>query len=301
MRSWAGQKLGVARYAKVPTFPSDAEIDAGFGKRDAAERRRWRELLVSTGEAERLARLKDIHKGKRAFVVGNGPSLKAQDLTRLAGEVTFVTNWFASHEAYDQIQPSYYCISSHEVFGGWSAKPPQLNADMRRAILSHSWKSHHFFPIWAREAVLTDPGFEREKTNFLVFERPKGEISKKGSMNWDVFQNLDDGYTGIVTFCLPLAWHMGIREVYLLGCDCDYQIKAPSDAKAYFYDFSKHTTSTSKFETLDRIWGPGGEIFQVYEIAKRGAESLGMQIFNSTEGGLLEVFKRVPYERVLSR
>ncbi len=31
----------------------------------------------------RLAELKDIHKGKRAFVIGNGPSLKQTDLSKL--------------------------------------------------------------------------------------------------------------------------------------------------------------------------------------------------------------------------
>jgi len=31
----------------------------------------------------RLAELKDIHKGKRAFIIGNGPSLKQTDLSKL--------------------------------------------------------------------------------------------------------------------------------------------------------------------------------------------------------------------------
>src|ERR1044072_5448632 len=31
------------------------------------------------------------HKGQRCFVLGNGPSLRNQDLTPLANEITFVT------------------------------------------------------------------------------------------------------------------------------------------------------------------------------------------------------------------
>jgi hypothetical protein len=298
-RKWLGHPGGASSVTTSGLIRSDHEADAGFAKRDVAKRQQWRELLVSTGEADRLGHLKDIHKGRRAFIIGNGPSLKQQDLTKLSKEVTFVTNWFANHDQYDLVKPSYYCISSHEVFGGWSAKPPQLNGDLRSAIELRNWKSHHFFPIWARDAVLSDPTFARERTNFLIFERPKAEISKRGAMSWDVFRNLDDGYTGIVTFCLPLAYHMGIREVYLLGCDCDYQIKSATDAKAYFYDFAKHSTSTSKFETLDRIWGPGGEIFDVYAVAKRSGEALGMKIFNATEGGLLEVFDRASYEHLV--
>src|SRR4051794_30859438 len=34
------------------------------------------------------------HKGKSCFVLGNGPSLKNQDLAPLVNELTFVTNTF---------------------------------------------------------------------------------------------------------------------------------------------------------------------------------------------------------------
>src|SRR5574339_576280 len=40
----------------------------------------------------RLAALKDIHKGKRAFVIANGPSLKQTDLSKLKNEFTFGMN-----------------------------------------------------------------------------------------------------------------------------------------------------------------------------------------------------------------
>ena len=40
----------------------------------------------------RLTELKDIHTGKRAFIVGNGPSLKQTDLTKLKNEFTFGMN-----------------------------------------------------------------------------------------------------------------------------------------------------------------------------------------------------------------
>jgi hypothetical protein len=47
----------------------------------------WRRIAI-----QRLAALKDIHKGKRAFIIGNGPSLKQTDLGKLKGEITFGMN-----------------------------------------------------------------------------------------------------------------------------------------------------------------------------------------------------------------
>jgi hypothetical protein len=42
----------------------------------------------------RLAALKDVHRGERCFIIGNGPSLKKTDLSRLSGEFTFGMNRF---------------------------------------------------------------------------------------------------------------------------------------------------------------------------------------------------------------
>ena len=42
--------------------------------------------------ARNLRSLKDAHRGKRCFIIGNGPSLKGMDLSPLRGEVTFGLN-----------------------------------------------------------------------------------------------------------------------------------------------------------------------------------------------------------------
>ncbi|MFN5391624.1 MAG: hypothetical protein ACK5CM_21135 [Pseudanabaena sp.] len=62
--------------------------------------------------------LKDKHIGKRAFIIGNGPSILKQDLTRLSNEVTFVLNSFFHHPQYEQINPTYLCNCdpvSHDI------------------------------------------------------------------------------------------------------------------------------------------------------------------------------------------
>lgn len=277
--------------------PAGFRDDAtAFGTAKLVKRALWRREFARTGEARRLEALRDIHRGRRAFVIGNGPSLKSQDLSKLAGEVTFVTNWFANHDQFDAIRPKYYCISSHEVFGGWDAKRPELNSALRDAIVGREWRAHHFFPIVARKALRGDPDFPDDRTNYLIFERPKATILDRRTLNWDLRGNLDDGLTGISTFCIPLAMHMGIREVYLLGCDCDYGLTSAASPKAYFYDFAKHATSTTSFESLSKIWGEGGTIFAMYAILRREAEARGMKIYNATAGGLLEVFERASYE-----
>ena len=58
----------------------------------------------------RLTEMKDIHRGRRAFIIGNGPSLKQTDLSKLKGEITFAMNRF--YLAFPDLgfTTSYICV-----------------------------------------------------------------------------------------------------------------------------------------------------------------------------------------------
>src|SRR5512146_2496007 len=47
----------------------------------------WRRASI-----RKLSALKDSHRGERCFLIGNGPSLRSTDLSRLRGEFTFGFN-----------------------------------------------------------------------------------------------------------------------------------------------------------------------------------------------------------------
>ncbi|HLA08385.1 MAG TPA: hypothetical protein VJ022_13130, partial [Anaerolineales bacterium] len=66
---------------------------------------------------KRLAALKDIHKGKRAFVIGNGPSLKQTDLSKLKNEITFGMNRIYLAFPDWGFTTTYICVTNELVVG----------------------------------------------------------------------------------------------------------------------------------------------------------------------------------------
>lgn len=62
--------------------------------------------------------LKNKHKGRRLFVVGNGPSINEQDLRPLKAEITFFVNRGFLHPHYETIQPTYHIIIDPELATG---------------------------------------------------------------------------------------------------------------------------------------------------------------------------------------
>ena len=74
----------------------DPVLDAARGVVDGAKRLKDIPDAYYSPERrdtiEKLGALKDKHKGERCFIIGNGPSLKQTDLTKLKNEYTFGLN-----------------------------------------------------------------------------------------------------------------------------------------------------------------------------------------------------------------
>jgi hypothetical protein len=244
-------------------------------------------------EYNRIKKLKNIYKGKRCFVVGNGPSIKRQDLTVLKDEITFVTNWFAIHEEYEEINPNFYCIISHEIFGGW--EEPSFNKELYDLMMTKTTHTTKFFPFIFKNYVVSNYLFENHNTYYVLYE-PKASKQTwiTGQINLNLSKPLLSSQNVVSGLCLPLAYHMGFREIYLLGCDCDYGISHEGDKRNYFYDFNKSMPGPSH-EFLMNSWGDGGPMFQSYDIVKRMFERKACSIFNATKGGRLEIFPRVDF------
>src|ERR1043165_2706228 len=89
---------------------------------------------------KRLTELKDIHNGKRAFIIGNGPSLKQMDLSKLRNEITFCMNRF--YLAFPELgfSATYLCITNDLVV-------EQFVDDINALPLPKfiAWRSHRHF------------------------------------------------------------------------------------------------------------------------------------------------------------
>ena len=77
-------------------------------------------LLQSNSIKEELKAnklLKDKYKGKRCFILGNGPSLNYFNLEPLKSEFVFCTNEFIRYPKIGDIQPDFYVIRCEQEGG----------------------------------------------------------------------------------------------------------------------------------------------------------------------------------------
>ena len=159
-------------------------------------------------------RLHNYHKGSRAFIIGNGPSLRINDLKRLSGEITFASNKIFL--AYDSTswRPTYYTICDQMVAVNNSEVTRTLGEMMLLPSTLQKFYCSGSRTLW----------YDEKFDNSFVSKLSKKD-RKLAIMNFsrNVTEGIHGGYT-VIYHQLQLAFHMGIREIYLIGVDFSFNV-----------------------------------------------------------------------------
>lgn len=235
---------------------------------------------------------RDCHKGRRCFVIGNGPSLATQDLSFLSNEITLVTNSFYLHPVIsDRWQPTYYFLSDPAYFD--SSIDPSVFKEITDQIRSTTF----FVPHFAKDLVLDKGVLPAEQTYFVV---TWGEFDEgKPPVEPDLTTSIP-GMQTVVQFAILVAMYMGCSQIYLLGLDHDWLSHGGehltfSNSQKEGNQPSGNITGWNYRPLMEAVL----VMWQIYEGIARLAEVKGIEIINVTRGGFLDVFPRGSYEDIV--
>lgn len=226
-----------------------------------------------------LKNIKNKYKGKRCFIIGNGPSLTPEDLDKLKDEITFASNRIYTIFDKTDWRPTYYTIvdesvaSGHGVIEGINS----INCEMK---------------------FVRQQGYE----NYKHIQEPLCYVHCKHSRKYlkrpqfasDVTKGM---YTiGTVTYAmLELAVHMGFKEIYLIGLDHKYSATRMKDGTVVqnvgLKDYFGNDNNTG---TIGSTW----EMDVAYEYAEKYSRENNIRIYNATRGGYLEAFERINLDKL---
>jgi len=228
---------------------------------------------MPTVDPARLARFNGLYHGRRAFAIGNGPSLARMDLSPLRQEITFAANRFYLLAKQLGWLPTYLCVSDPQVH-------EQIAEDLRPLPCVK------FIPhLYGRSGAVYCPEPPDAWTYPLRYVWGEGRWLSKQNFCRDICGTFHSGNTVMIDFIIQLAFCMGIRELYLIGCDCTVR------TGRHFYDPTAEDRPIDRHEIVMRSYRVCREVF----------EEDGRKIYNATVGGELEVFERVAFEQVVGR
>jgi hypothetical protein len=222
----------------------------------------------------RLSAYKNIHAGKRAIIIGNGPSLKQMDLRPLKNEITFGANRI--YLMFPEIGfMTTYLVSVNDLVLQQCAGEMTL-LDIPKWV---TWRARKHFS-------------QEEKTLFLDSDYTGSEDFNTTSLTARTFE----GFT-VTYVALQLAYLMGIREVILIGVDHNFATKGPANAVVVSTGTDPNHFSGSYFGQGFKWQLPdldGSE--RAYRLARHVYEADGRKILDATVDGKLSVFDKIDYK-----
>ena len=227
----------------------------------------WRRASIS-----RLAAYKDKHKGQRCVIIGNGPSLKHTDVSKIRDEITFGMNRIYLAFPEWGFRTSYF-VSINDLVIEQCAE--EIRALPMPKFLS--WHSHpHIQPT--------------DDTMFLhtTYYHP--------AFTRDVRRRVWEGAT-VTYVAMQLAFYMGFDQVVLIGVDHSFKAKGDPN-KTVVSDGDDESHFDPRYFGKGFRWQlPDLDTSELaYQRARLEYEQAGRQIVDATVGGQLTVFPKVDYD-----
>lgn len=251
--------------------------------------------MLDECEIERLIKLRHYHIGESCWIIGNGPSINKTDLLKLKDKPTFVANSFVTHKDFFNISPTYYVATNPRFLQS------EFLIEDALPVLRAS-KTTVFLGCSAKHRIV-------EKSDSIYFlDTTESPLFVEAGYNLDVTKTLlGTRVSVIIQAIIPLAIHMGFKDIYLVGCDCDYGNL--EFGKTHFFGFGEgypnlrriYDRSIATFpqfyqgrENTSKLIGEQSN--EEYLLVYRKAAELGVKIYNCTVGGKLDVIPRIEFE-----
>lgn len=231
-----------------------------------------------------LLNLKNKYSGKRFFIVCSGPSLKAEDLTKIYenGDISIGMNTIAKIYHDTPWRPTFLSATDDVVFNPKNRKMvEECEAgykiyDATRYIQSKRAKGRKIFLSFDESLELLDnPVFSSDA------------LKKLPSIGTSVYS--------IIEF----AVFLGCKEFYILGCDLSYAVNQNRDGSISYNDSGKNHFYAKEEDSLVTTVQNPVQIWQLqiaYDFMAKYAKQNNIKILNATRGGKLESFPRVDFD-----
>lgn len=239
---------------------------------------------------------RNLHKGKRCFIVCNGPSINKQNLISLKNEIVFSVSSGYYHKDYSIYRPRYHCV------------PPVTYTEKFTKDITIPWFHEMHERIGDAELFLSHQEEPLVRENNLF----PGRIVNYGCMNYGCMYEIPirdivdisrpmPGVQSVPILCIMIAIYMGFREIYLLGVEHDEFITGEYN---YFFEQTLlagkggGVTKDGRILSLGNQLQANAKLWKQYRELKEVAVNHGISIYNATAGGALDEFERVSLENL---
>lgn len=232
-----------------------------------------------------MKQLYNTHQGESCFVIGNGPSLTADDLNTLAEKKI---DCFAMNRIY-KIFPQTKWRPTYYVNMDWMLIRDVLEEVNKVPAKQKLFPIHHF----------SHRAFRKNRKNIANKTIYNDIYSQNKILSIDCSQTVCEFGTVTIS-AIQLAAHMGYRNIYLLGVDHNFDnvidengnTVINKDVKNYFCDNYDNDLQDYVVHNL-------GRTTKGYYAVQEFYSKHGVNIYNATRTTKLEAFPKISFEEAV--
>lgn len=260
----------------------------GFGRRPDGS---WGEKKIP-GHLNQLEKLWHSQKGKRCFVIGNGPSIQQMNLAPLKDELTIGFNgiykafpewgWHTDYLVFEDIEQT-------EIRG---PDIPHVHGPQKLSSIYNAYAFRHHRDMLYMNCRRIDRIYWKSL-------RPMFSTD----FAWLVYLGSTVTYIG-----LQLAFHLGCNPVYLIGVDHNYGDLPKKFPPGKIKVTEENLEEVQKCHFVDKYYKVGDVIGvpnveaqeDFYRHAREVYEAHGRKIYNAGRDSKLEVFEKADFDSLFS-
>ncbi len=231
------------------------------------------------------------YKGRRAFILATGPSIKSQDLSKLKDELCISVSNFFVHPDFKKIKPEYHIFAaSHDP----------ITDEQYTAVFRDAEK---YFPDGQKVLVSITDKYLIDQSG--VFKNQKVYYYSVGGTRPNKISNID--FTKrlpiiqtVTHIAIYLSFYLGCRDVYLLGCEHDTILHFGESR--HFYDEKKNVMVNlgyNGWDSFEITLKAYLNLWQTYREIREHAAKRDIKIYNCTPKSLLDIFPMEILENVI--
>jgi hypothetical protein len=273
--------LNIAKYNKLSLVYSFFNKTLFFNTYYSSKYFLANKLNIMSKDEKDIYNLKDIHKDKRAFIIGNGPSLKISDLDMLKDEITFASNKIFL--AYDETtwRPTYYSVEDSYDMSEYYEKIRDLKGSIKLLPIKH---------------LLNYKKID-DAIYYPLIQNPKNKYKCSNNLMEGIYPGCSVTYS-----MLQLALYMGITKIYLIGVDFSYFVPVKYNNNAVIYQEDEQNHFHKDYRHSGDKWLEPNEECQIKALqsAKQFTKNNNVEIYNASRKTKLEVFDKIDFDSLFS-
>lgn len=233
----------------------------------------------------RFHELKGKYKGKRIFILGNGPSLNQMPLYLLKDEYKMCFNRFFLMVERLNWKPDFFATTDSSIIKDMAEELNEIAIPQVK---------YAFFP-----------DLHPTNTNYMKYIKQKDNVywlyvDKPGFSDNLPFCGIN---TSVVNAGIQVAAYLGFSEIYIIGVDMtflDMKVKKINSYEWVSDQDDKNHFDPRYFSKGRAYHNPSLNTLESFDECKAFYADKDVKLYNAGYGGRLEAFPRVKFEEVLN-